>query len=307
MSDHEPETRTLSSEEAEIVRRHLQEVQRKAFLIVIRGPHEGRMYRLEKAETHIGRSYGCEVRIEDGGVSRRHAAIERQGTDFVVVDRGSSNGTFVNGRKIDRETLRDGAQIQLAGVVLKFTFQDPIEEDFQRRIYNSATRDGLTGAFNKEFFHDHLDKSAAHALRHGSALSLVLFDLDHFKKLNDRYGHPAGDYVLRQTIEVVRGTLRGEEVLARCGGEEFGLILEQTDLDSAQVAGERLREALARHEFVWNATPLRVTVSVGVAGLGRGVSNGGQLLEAADRNLYRAKAAGRNCTVGGDAPPEVSD
>jgi len=297
MMENDPETRTLSGEEARELREAVDRARSRAFLIVIRGPREGRLFRLDQPVTRIGRAIDCEVRIDDVGVSRNHAVIERRDRRLVVVDQGSRNGTYVDGVRVTEMALEDGHRIQLSGVILKVTYQDPLEEDFQRRIYRSVTRDGLTGAYNKEYFAERLKSSFALAERHESPLSIVTFDLDHFKNLNDRFGHPAGDHVLRQVSKVVQSTLRSEDILARCGGEEFGLILQQTGPETAREVAERLRLAIADHRFEWDGERMEVSASVGVATLSPGVATPEALVQTADQNLYRAKAGGRNRTV----------
>jgi len=298
MMESDPETRTLSGEEARALREAVDRARTRAFLIVIRGPREGRLFRLDQPVTRIGRAIDCEVRIDDVGVSRRHAVIERRDRRLVIVDQGSRNGTYVDGTRITEMALQDGHRIQLSGVILKVTYQDPLEEDFQRRIYNSVTRDGLTGAYNKEYFQERLKSSVALANRHQSPLSVITFDLDHFKNLNDHFGHPAGDHALRQVSTVVQLTLREEDILARCGGEEFGLILQQTGHETAREVAERLRLAIAEHRFEWDGERMEVSASVGVATLSAELSTPEALIQAADQNLYRAKAGGRNRTVG---------
>lgn len=256
----------------------------------------GRMYKLEGADMVIGRSPDVEVQLEDDGISRRHAKIvSTPDGDFQIVDLGSTNGTWVDEQRVQSARLRHGALIQIGtNTVLKY-IQDPVEEKFQRDLYESAVRDGLTRAYNKKYFEDTLRREFASCLRHQLPLALVLFDLDHFKRINDTYGHPAGDEVLRRVAERISATVRAEDLFARYGGEEFAVLLREASGPQALIAAERLRSAIADRPIVVDGQPLPVTISVGVAILGQGDTDRPEsLIDAADRALYRAKREGRN-------------
>jgi diguanylate cyclase (GGDEF)-like protein len=162
-------------------------------------------------------------------------------------------------------------------------------------MFESASRDGLTGALNKRYFLERLDADVAHAKRYHQHLSLLLFDIDHFKQVNDTYGHPAGDRILRGVASVVAPALRREDVFARYGGEEFAVLARSAELPMAIELAQRLRHVVEAASFETDRGPLRVTISVGVASLAQ-VSDrtAAALLAAADEALYRAKAAGRN-------------
>jgi diguanylate cyclase (GGDEF)-like protein len=215
---------------------------------------------------------------------------------YQLVDLGSTNGTFLNGIKVNVATLQDGDKIQIgANTVVKFSLQDQLEEQYQRSIYESATRDGLTRIFNQKYFLDSLRKEFAYCLRHRVPLSLVMFDLDHFKDVNDTYGHPAGDLVLQQVAQRVSETVRQEDLFARYGGEEFCLMLREAAADKAIRCAERCRKAVERAPYDFNGTPILVTISLGVATLlDAEYSQPEDLLAAADSYLYRAKTRGRN-------------
>ena len=244
----------------------------------------------------IGQSAQNDVVIPDDSVSRTHAKLEYDAGGWHVTDLGSTNGTYLNGVRVELGQLRDGDKIQIgSNTVLKFSLQDQLEEQYQKSIYESATRDGLTRIFNKKYFLDTLRKEFAYCLRHRVPLSLVMFDIDHFKKINDTYGHPAGDYVLQRVAAKVAETVRQEDLFARYGGEEFALMLRESPSDKAVRAAERCRRAIDGAEFVFNGTPIRVTVSLGVATvLDSDFSQPEDLIAAADKYLYRAKKGGRN-------------
>jgi two-component system cell cycle response regulator len=212
------------------------------------------------------------------------------------VDLASTNGTYLNGLKVNAAPLYDGDKIQIgSNTVLKFSIQDALEEQYQRSIYESATRDGLTRVYNKKYFLETVRKEFSYCLRHRVPLSLVLFDVDHFKKINDAYGHPAGDYVLTRIAQRVSDTVRTEDLLARYGGEEFALMLRESAEDQALACAERCRYAVDKADFVFGGTPIKVTISLGVATLlDSDFSQPEDLIAAADKYLYRAKRAGRN-------------
>src|SRR5215813_14713654 len=276
-----------------------------AFLIVISAKSTagiGRMHKLDKAqEVILGRSTECQLQVDDDGISRRHARVGiDQNGQFRVVDLGSTNGTYVNGVRVDAVVLKDGDKIQIgSNTVLKFSLQDQLDERYQRSIYESATRDGLTRIFNKKYFLDSLRKEFAYCLRHRIPLSLAMFDVDHFKRINDTYGHQAGDYVLARIAQRISEIVRAEDLFARYGGEEFALMLRETVEEQAYVAAERCRRIVDVTDFNFGGTPIKVTISVGIATLlDSDFSQPEDLISAADRFLYRAKKLGRNRVEG---------
>jgi diguanylate cyclase (GGDEF)-like protein len=218
---------------------------------------------------------------------------------MVVRDLGSTNGTFLNGAKITEQVLRDGDKIQVGSTtILKFTFHDSLDESFQRQMYESALRDGLTKAFNKKYFLDRLESEFAYAVRHKSPLSLIMFDIDHFKAINDTHGHLAGDYCLATMSGLVLQAIRQEDVFARYGGEEFAVICRGVELGGAATFGERIRKMVAAQMFVYGNVELKVTVSVGVAAVPNvGMRRHEELIASADEALYEAKRGGRNRVV----------
>jgi diguanylate cyclase (GGDEF)-like protein len=254
------------------------------------------MYKVEGDKTIIGRGQKAQIRLFDDGISREHAQLVIKGDRVILEDLGSTNGTFCNGLKVDKRELSDGDKILVGSTtILKFTYHDNLDEMFQKQMYESALRDGLTKAFNKKYFTDRLESEFTFAIRHTSALALVLFDLDHFKKVNDTYGHQAGDYVLLEVSTLLSAALRAEDVFARYGGEEFAVICRGSDMNQAPIVGERLRKSVEGHKFVYDKTPIPVTISVGVAVLPNpAVKDAGDLIALADQALYKSKNGGRN-------------
>jgi diguanylate cyclase (GGDEF)-like protein len=266
---------------------------RSAYVIVLSGQaFGGKMFKLTSAECTLGRGDDADVRVDDEGVSRRHAKLVRSDDGTVrLVDLGSTNGTFVNGRRIDIQALVDGDRIQIGSLTtLQFSLKDELEEQVQAELYDQATRDPLTRIYNKRLFQDRLKEEFAYCLRHRVPLSLALFDIDFFKRVNDTLGHPAGDHVLQALAARVAETIRAEDLFCRYGGEEFAIIMRESTEDQAVLFAERIRRLVQATPFVWNDTRIPITVSLGVATLLAGnLRTPEELIAAADRYLFRAK------------------
>jgi diguanylate cyclase (GGDEF)-like protein len=246
--------------------------------------------------------------VDDPHVSRRHAKIvESSDGEMQVIDLESTNGTFVNGVRVNARALLNGDRVQLGGtgeagqnggpcgVTLKFSYQDRVEEQIQRRLWESATQDSLTGAYNRTYFRERLAHDVHHALRHNRPLSLALLDVDHFKRINDTYGHLAGDSVLKKLARVLEETTRDEDLVARWGGEEFAIIYRDADAAHGTICCERLRRVIEKTTFLCDGQSIPVTASVGLATLDRGnLPSADALVQAADEYLYAAKRNGRN-------------
>jgi diguanylate cyclase (GGDEF)-like protein len=284
---------SLSSLESELRTRRQQVA---AYLVVLQGTNVGEMHKIEGPEVIIGRASSATVRLNDDGISRRHCRVLSVGGQVTIEDLGSANGTVVNGEMIQQLALKEGDKIRLgATTTLKFTYQDKLDETFQQQMIDAALRDGLTRAYNKKFFQDRLETEFAYARRHRTPLSLVMFDVDYFKRVNDTYGHLAGDAVLVHLARITQHAIRTEDVLARYGGEEFAVICRGITLLNAGVLGERLRARVEQENFDYQGTRLPVTISVGVAGLPEAnVAIASELVRDADHALYEAKRSGRN-------------
>ena len=278
--------------EPKIVRRD------RAFLIVLAGQRFGEMFRIGEGEVVVGRGREAKIRFDDDGMSRAHAKIVAHGDQVEIVDLGSRNGTFCNGERIDRKPLADGDKLQIGSTtILKFSFHDQFDESFQRGMLDSALRDGLTRLFNRQYFQERLVNEVAFARRHGAAVSLQLLDLDHFKRLNDEHGHPAGDSVLQGLAGILERQARQEDVVARYGGEEFVILSRGGSRDSMVEVGERIRRAVEVEKFDTGSSLVSITVSVGVAVFSKEIQEPGELIARADSALYEAKRQGRNRVV----------
>lgn len=271
----------------------------RALLTILTGPERGAVFKLPPGECTIGRSNEAAITIVDQGLSRVHARIKSMGNGFVLTDGGSTNGTFVNEERISQPTrVEAGMRFRLGQrTVIAISLHDELEESAALSVHEAALRDRLTGVYNRGVFDDRLKSEIAFAKRHGSPLSVVLFDIDHFKRFNDDYGHLIGDAVLVAVGRQIQDTVRTEDILARYGGEEFAVIARDTPSDRAIILGERIRVAVERAEVDSDGQLLNVTTSVGVATLEEGHMDLTQedLISEADRSLYAAKDAGRNC------------
>jgi diguanylate cyclase (GGDEF)-like protein len=270
---------------------------RRACLTVLTGRLSGQLFKVTTALV-IGRAPNAELRLEDDGISRSHARIRSETGRAWVEDLQSRNGTFVNGDRISAVVeLKDGDKIQVGrGTVLRFGFQDSLDESFHENLLSSALRDGLTKLFNKRYLMDRLDSELKFAQRHETSVSLLMLDIDHFKKINDTHGHLAGDAVLANLAQVLTRAVRNEDVVARFGGEEFAIILRAIGVDPAAQMADRLRRAVENATASLNSVKLKATVSIGVAGFpSTPAKTPEELVEVADKALYRAKREGRNC------------
>jgi two-component system cell cycle response regulator len=273
-------------------------------LTVLTGLDAGRTLVLESSGDNVlGRSPQVRFSLDDDSVSRRHCTVEvRPGQTPRIRDLGSTNGTHVNGEPVtdDGLVLQEGDRIQLsASVVLKFGWKDDLEEAVQRRLYHSAVRDALTGTYNKRYFMDRLKTEFAWALRNARPLTCLVFDLDHFKRINDTWGHAAGDEVLRAVAARALRLVRTEDVLCRFGGEEFVLLMRETPMPIALEVAQRIRRQVAGTPVTFDGADIPVTLSAGLASSDEaGMETGQDLFMVADNRLYDAKAGGRNRVVG---------
>jgi two-component system, cell cycle response regulator len=270
--------------------------ERKGTLTALSGADVGASYPLDGPAV-IGRDPEAEVSLDDDGISRRHCRIVCTSGVYELEDMGSTNGSYVNNERVQgRIALHDGARIQVGNTVLRFALQDSLEQESSRRMYEMAVRDGLTAAYNRRYFDERMQSEFAFAARHGTALCVLLLDIDHFKRINDTYGHPAGDEVLRRISASLRGGVRTEDVVARYGGEEFAVIARGIDVAGARMFAGRVRIMVERAHIEWEGNRIAVTASVGLAHnhSGAAVNTPERLVLAADRALYAAKDGGRN-------------
>ncbi len=273
-------------------------VAKEACLVVIYGLELGKKYNLNRPQIIIGRSSKADIQIDQEAVSRNHCKIINTGKAILLRDMGSTNGTYINDELIDEYVLRDGDYIKVGRCIFKFLSGSNIENAYHEEIYRLTTIDGLTQVYNKRYFAETLEREIGRAQRYRRDLSLILFDIDHFKNVNDTFGHLAGDSVLKQLANVIKGRIRREDVLARYGGEEFAIILPEIDKHNALQFGEKIRRITEKAVFRFEDTEIPVTVSVGIATLTPEIVELTDFIKVADDQLYAAKAAGRNQVMG---------
>jgi diguanylate cyclase (GGDEF)-like protein len=275
-----------------------QQPTKEACLVVIYGNELGRKYSLESPSVTLGRSNKCDVQIDQESVSRAHSKITNAGRSVKIRDLGSTNGTYVNDELVEERPLVDGDFIKIGRTIFKFLSGGNIERAYHEEIYRLTTVDGLTQIFNKRYFAEALDREIARASRYRRELSLVMFDLDHFKEVNDSHGHLAGDAVLKTLAHTIKTRIRTEDIFARYGGEEFAIILPEIDGHNAHQFAEKIRRIVETTDFIFEATKIPVTISMGVATLDLEEPAAAALIKRSDERLYEAKAAGRNCVKG---------
>ena len=266
-------------------------------LVMIRGDFVGEVYELDADVKMVGRSDEVDLTISDSSISRRHAMIVKRQEGFFVSDLGSTNGTFVNRELVSTaRRLNEGDKLTLGFVTFKFTFQDQDDTEYHQLLRNMAVKDGLTRVYNKRYFLESLAKEYEFNLRNQAGLSIVMFDIDHFKAVNDTYGHPAGDAILKDLTKLVETEARGYDLFARYGGEEFVFLMRGAPLEAAVGFAERVRGSIEAHDFEYEGVTLKVTTSLGVSYWdgGKEVTCPEQLVQQVDEQLYKAKNGGRN-------------
>lgn len=267
-----------------------------AALVVIAGELSGTIFDLDRDEISLGRSSETDIALEFVGVSRRHLLLTAVGEGFAAQDIGSKNGTFVNDRRVEHATvLKKGDTVRLGPVVFKYIPKGDPERLAYDKLNDRAHVDPFTGCYNKSYFNERIGIEVANCSATGTALSLLVFDIDHFKSINDSHGHDAGDCVLRELAALIQANgVRAYDICARYGGEEFVILLPGTGLATAVEIAERVRQLVADHAFDYEGRRLSVTVSVGVADCDKDTTTGVELFKRADGALYDAKQAGRN-------------
>jgi diguanylate cyclase (GGDEF)-like protein len=260
------------------------------------GPGMGTRYTLGDTPLVIGRGNDADIRINDNSVSRRHARIQPGADGYYAIDLQSTNGTFVNDTPASMYKLNDGDYLRVGNCIYRFLAGGNVEADYHEEIYRLTIVDGLTEIHNKRYLLEFLDRELARSARYRRPLAVLLFDIDHFKAINDQTGHLGGDFTLRELALRVKGGIRKEELFARYGGEEFAVVLPETTRDGAIHIAERIRGLVEAQPFTYEGRNYPLTVSIGVA-----TTNGEEeeltpteLLRRADERLYQAKRDGRN-------------
>ncbi len=301
-------SRTMIEAEVSPPSRIMPDRREHALLTVLSGPHLGAIFRLEGPRTVIGRADDARIRLPDNSLSWHHACIHDVAGKLVLEDLNSTNGTFLGRDRVRVPApLFDGARIGLGRrTVMKLALQDALEAAVTERLYEAIITDPLTGAHNRLAFDERLRAELAFAIRNQTAVSVIMVDIDHFKHVNDTYGHLVGDAVLQQIVLTLKRAIRTEDLLARYGGEEFAVIARGITPEQAVAFAERLRQLVAyTHVDHGGDKPLHVTTSFGAATATAytPLYDQNRLVAAADDALYSAKRSGRNRVVAWQTPP----
>jgi two-component system cell cycle response regulator len=273
---------------------------RHPYLIVFVGQNSGKRYVIRQGTTTLGRSSKADITLNDERISRIHCAVKWKGKKIIIEDRESTNGTYVDSKKVNRARLRRGAPLQVGHSVMKIEFKNEDEVRLEDNLIQNASIDFLTGVFNRQFFMRRADEEIAYARRHKKIVGFIMMDIDHFKQVNDTFGHQMGDSVLNQFATIVNNVKRTEDVFARYGGEEF-IIMPRGGIHQKGIHRqcERIRKAVEKFKFHFGEEQVRITVSFGYylkeadSTVELSLTD---LISEADKALYLAKERGRNRT-----------
>ncbi|MGB5107563.1 MAG: GGDEF domain-containing protein [Candidatus Zixiibacteriota bacterium] len=254
----------------------------------------GMTYAIHDEVIAIGRSSNLDIPIDDDNVSRRHAEIFLDGNCVKIKDLDSTNGTFVNSQRVNEAVLNDGDLILIGRVLFKFIRSNSIENRFFGQMYALATTDFLTGIFNRQHIISRLESEFARSRRYARPLSVVLYDIDHFKHINDSFGHLAGDQLLIESSRLIGKNVRQQDFYGRLGGDEFMIICPETDLNNAVLMAQRITQILAKWSYSYQSRKLDFSISIGIASLSDEMRSSVDLTAKADSLMYRAKQRGRN-------------
>lgn len=275
----------------------LNPTKRGEILVTIYGARIGHKVDLDpyRKATIIGRDLDADIVADDESVSRKHCQLVYTPGGWILEDLSSTNGTWVGGQQITRAQLRDGDLVKVGSTIFKYLSTANVEAAYHEEIYRMAIFDGLTQIHNRRYFEEFTEREISRALRHDRPLALLIFDVDHFKRINDNWGHLSGDHVLRKMARIVKERVRRDELFARYAGDEFVVVLPETMAAKALAVGESLRALIDETDFVFDGQALPVTISMGVGSLDKSNSTPQALVASADDALYRAKKRGRNC------------
>lgn len=276
---------------------------RRCSLVVYSGSDTGRQITLPEGISSIGRSAAAQVQIDGPGMSRLHAEVMVEGSRVTLRDLGSANGSYVQDDRLSApRLLNDGDRLRLGSVLLKFYEHHSVDAALHDRVYRMAMVDAGTGLYNRRYMHEALKRDLRQSRQRGRPISVIGFDLDRFKAVNDSHGHAAGDVVLRECAAVLSPLVGSAGTLGRLGGEEFLVVLPGLAVQGAGALAERMRAAVAAHSFllpVPHGSPAeaiihRQTISLGVAEWTTAMLDVSDLLDTVDRRLYQSKHEGRD-------------
>lgn len=269
-------------------------------LVLLVGPANmiGRQWPLQSQNMILGRADTANVHIDDKSISKSHAKFFISGGEVSIMDLESTNKTVVNGKMIPSLQpilLSNNDQIKVGNVIFKFLEKGNIETVSVAETFGRGMIDALTGISNKGAFENNANEGFRKSDLLGAPFCLITFDIDHFKQVNDNFGHQAGDFVLVELVNLVKDTqIRGNDFFARTGGEEFTLLLLGSKENEARDVAERIRQKIQSHTFNYQGRIIPVTVSLGVSSKVETDRAWQEVFERADKALYASKHGGRN-------------
>jgi two-component system cell cycle response regulator len=309
-----PDTVPLDTDEMTVIDRRKTALAKKKqktklniILTVIQGSETdfGKTFSFTEDCIRIGRDQKIEVNevnvaLNDLKISKVHCEISAIKTDdleqIVIKDLSSTNGTYVNGEMIRQRILTSGDKITIGETILRFSYNDEIEEEYHSKLFTFAATDALTGLYNRRYILNELENQHKIAKRNIRTFSLVIIDIDDFKKVNDTFGHPAGDEFLKKIAFVINHSLREQDIPGRVGGEEFLIILPETSIEGAFRLANRIRERIQKTELIYEGSAIKTTISAGVSQFESNIDSQA-LFRLADHALYKAKQSGKNMVV----------
>ena len=266
-----------------------------AHLRQMNGAFIGRKYPLDSGTNFLGRDPDLTVPVQDASISRRHAELVLDGENLYVHDLKSTNGSYISDNRIESGIIQNGELVRFGSVIFKYTKAGDVEGVFEDELHVRAHIDALTGSYNRKYLMEYMDSEISRCQKLDLPLAMIMVDLDHFKKVNDTYGHPAGDFVLKKTVEIIKDkALRSSDILGRYGGEEFCIVLSEARKSTALVIAERIRSSVEKADFTFEGTKISITLSLGVSHISDEITSAKKIIESADEKLYKAKEGGRN-------------
>jgi len=265
------------------------------YLVILSGIDQGKQHHLHQQFNTFGRTTQSDIKITDAKISRNHGVFIIYPDKIVLEDQNSTNGSFVNNVRVERQTIDPMTRIRLGNTTMKIEFKNATEVESEIKLYQAANTDALTNISNRRAFMVRAQEELSFCKRNNAQLSIVMCDVDHFKKTNDNFGHPAGDKVLKDLANILQSQMRKEDTLARFGGEEFIMLLRNTELESVSLWAERIREKVEQFSFIFENINIPTTLSIGVYSMkGNNITSLDMLIKLADKALYCAKSKGRN-------------
>ena len=272
-----------------------------ACLVLLVGPPSliGKQWKITATDMIIGRAANSHIYVDDKSVSKSHVKVVLDGANSVsIIDLESTNKTVVNGNMIPALVpvrLSNNDQVRCGNIILKFLEEGNIETVSAQDTYDRSQKDPLTGIHNKGALIAYGPEAIKRSELLQFPLSVIVFDIDHFKKINDTHGHAAGDFILSEMSQLIaHKMIRTDDFFARFGGEEFVILLHGNTIERSVDIAERIRQTVENHQFVFQGKHIPVTISLGVTAKGPNTSSWDVLFETADKALYQSKESGRN-------------